>query len=68
MLVVRLACVTWFTCCSATLPASQLAQNTCGFFTAQVEHKLPQAVVRKVWFFLHGFKRKYSFLTPYRFR
>jgi len=29
-----------------------LAQKTWGFFTAQVEHKLPQAVVRKVWFFL----------------
>jgi hypothetical protein len=32
--------------------SSQLAQKTWGFFTAQVEHKLPQAVVRKVWFFL----------------
>lgn len=40
--------------------SSQLAQNTWGFFTAQVEHKLPQAVVRKVWFFL----RPVSFKKP----
>ena len=45
--------------------ASQLAQKTWGFFTAQVEQRLPQAVVRKVWFFLRSapepFRRAGSF-------
>ena len=36
--------------------SSQFAQKTCGFFTAQVEHKLPHAVVKKVWFFLPNYE------------
>jgi len=30
----------------------QFEQKTCGFLTAQVEQRLPQAVVKKVWSFL----------------